>query len=397
MWGSGRDQRLLDRMQESHLSFEKFCADFKLLAHQGFETRPKGKGAEYCEELVGKKKLSFSKLREVGRIFSFPPQALGTISEAEAFIRKRGGLVGLEVSRPPHIVMDASRRFAVFSNEFIAVPPRQVGISGVSGSEDLLRALSLYLSSEFCTYHQFFVSPKWGVDQNLADLDALKKLPVPLENLTKEDAREWNEIHREVVSLSTKRFEPLGRSDAEEQRFTELLAVLNSKVFKVLRIRAADRWLIEDFVHLHLQLNKGKVTQDAMRAPTPGELQTYLSVLRDSLDGFLSANRGVRHKLETVTARESAFISVALQRTSEPVIPRVIPADDTTASALLKIRDRLRQKHSQWLYFDRSLKIYDGKALYQFKPMQRLHWTRRQAVLDADEIIAEAASHSETT
>ena len=52
---SGRDQRLLDRMQESHRSFEKFCAEFKLLAHQGFETRPKGKGAEYFEELVGKK------------------------------------------------------------------------------------------------------------------------------------------------------------------------------------------------------------------------------------------------------------------------------------------------------------------------------------------------------
>jgi hypothetical protein len=233
------------------------------------------------------------------------------------------------------------------------------------------------------------------VDKNLADLDTLKKLPIPLANLNADETREWNEIHKELQGLSKKRFEPLGRTDAEEQRFTDLLSSLNSKVFRILRIRATDRWLVEDFVHLHLQLNKGKFTHDAMRAPTPAELQGYLTVLRDSLDSLLSPNRGVRHKIEAIIAKDSGFISVALQRTSELVIPRVIAAEDNTASPMLKIRARLRQKHSQWLYFDRSLKIYDHDILYQFKPMQRLHWTRRQAVLDADEIIAEAASQGE--
>jgi len=58
------------------------------------------------------------------------------------------------------------------------------------------------------------------------------------------------------------------------------------------------------------------------------------------------------------------------------------------------LRERLRRKHSQWVYFDRSLKIYDRArgVFYQFKPMQRIHWTRRQAVLDSDEIIAETVS-----
>ena len=32
--------------------------------------------------------------------------------------------------------------------------------------------------------------------------------------------------------------------------------------------------------------------------------------------------------------------------------------------------------------------VYERGILYQFKPLQRLHWTRRQAVLDADDIIA---------
>ena len=70
----------------------------------------------------------------------------------------------------------------------------------------------------------------------------------------------------------------------------------------------------------------------------------------------------------------------------------MIPEDDPATRSLKTIRDRLRKQHSQWVYFDRALKVYDRGVLYQFKPMQRLQWTRRQAVLDADDIIAETLS-----
>jgi hypothetical protein len=206
---------------------------------------------------------------------------------------------------------------------------------------------------------------------------------------------EWCDLQRELASLSERQVSVRGLNTADEGRLAELIKDLNCKAFKLLALRSNERLLIQDFVHLHLQLNKGKVTHDTMRAPTQGELQSYLVVLRDNLDAFLSTSRGLHHKIEAVTGRESAFLSIALERTAEPVPPRTVETGDETAVTLLKLRDRLRQKHSQWLYFDRSLKIYDRRALYQFKPMQRLHWTRRQAVLDADEIIAEAASHVE--
>jgi hypothetical protein len=400
MWGAERDRRLLHRLSKTHPSFELFCAEHKLLAHQGFETRKKGpnnsKQVEYREELVGAKKVSFTELRGVGRIFSFPNSALSTIPEEEAYVRKRGGFAGLEVSRPPHIFVDASRRFAVFSNEFIAVPPRQIGIASDRASQDVLRALSLYLSSDFCTYHQFLVSPQWGVDLNRADLNALKKLPVPLKEIDDAELRELSAAQRELASLSEIRFSIEGWSDRQQGRFSTLLQVVNAKVFELLALRPSERLLIEDFVRLNMQLRQGMITKEVMRPPDEQDLHAYLLTLRENLDAFLSASRGLRHKIEAVTSRESAFLSIALQRIAEPVAPRIIAAGDETAAALLRIRDRLRQKHSQWLYFDRSLKVYDRGVLYQFKPMQRLHWTRRQAVLDADEVIAEAASHGES-
>jgi hypothetical protein len=44
------------------------------------------------------------------------------------------------------------------------------------------------------------------------------------------------------------------------------------------------------------------------------------------------------------------------------------------------------------MYFNRNLRIYDQDqdTIYCFKPMQTLHWTERQAILDASEVIAEA-------
>ncbi len=406
MWGSARDERLLRRMESRFISFEEFCSGSRLLAHQGFELRTPGaddleglEGLQERRDLIGKKKALFLKLRGVGRIFSLPDKAVGIISAKEAYIRERGGLAGLAVSEPPHVLVDAARRFAVFSEEFIAIPPRQIGVAGRRGSEELLRALTLYLSSDFSTYHQFFLSPKWGVDQNLADLDTLKRLPVSLSHLDGIEIAQWGTVHRELVALSERGFAPMGWDTSCERRFSDLLSEVNSRVFRLLGIRPSERLLVEDFVHKNLESNKGKVTREAMHPPTGDEQDLYLTTLRDCLDEFLSPHRGLRHKIEAIHDRESALFSVSLQQAPVPVKPVIFPADHDEARSLLTLRERLRHKHSQWVYFDRSLKIYDrGRGvLYQFKPMQRLHWTRRQAILDSDEIIAETVSAGGTS
>jgi hypothetical protein len=39
--------------------------------------------------------------------------------------------------------------------------------------------------------------------------------------------------------------------------------------------------------------------------------------------------------------------------------------------------------------------VFDGERTLLFKPRQRLHWTRSQALLDADQVIAETLANSE--
>ena len=226
---------------------------------------------------------------------------------------------------------------------------------------------------------------------NRADLHALLKLPVPLSRLSESELNDWGKLQQQLAALSARQFASVefGSTVAEETQ--ALVAELNDRVFKLLGLRKAECWLIHDFVHLQMELTKGKVTDAVTRTPSAEERQEYLLALQECLDGFFSSERGLRHKLEVLSDRESAMLSVSLVKSKTSVEPVVIEADDPASRNLKTIRDRLRTQHSQWVYFDRNLKVYDPQqgVLYQFKPLQRLHWTRRQAVLDADDIIAE--------
>lgn len=392
MWGDSQDQRLLAGLARRFPSFRVFCEDWKLTARQGvqFQTFAESRAhhLERRPELVGKAKLDLGPLKNVGRIFTFPSTAVSEITEGGAYLRKRSGLVGLDVSQPPHVIVDAARRFAVFSNDFLAVPHRQIGVAGGHEAEQILRALSLYLSSDFCVYHQFLMSPEWGIGRNMAYLETLNLLPTPR---SFPDIEEWVKIQIELAELSAHRLSPTAWRRDNEERFSSLVTKFNEAVFDLLRLRPIERWLVQDFVESNLELNKGKINNSLLSVPGKQEMEVYFTALRDCLDGFLSADRGLHHKVEAIQDRESAFFSVSLQRTSAAIKPMMFAAGHEAARVLLTLRDRLRRKHSQWMYFDRSLKVYDGRqgALYQFKPMQRLHWTRRQAVLDSDEIIAE--------
>ncbi|HXQ21443.1 MAG TPA: N-6 DNA methylase, partial [Candidatus Acidoferrales bacterium] len=130
MWGSARDERLLHRISSRRDStVQSLCAEAYLAIAEGIHLVKRSSRVSVSErrDLVGRRTVNFSRLKKVGRIFSFPPKAMGQVAEAKSFVRNRGGLAGLRVSQPPHLIVDCSRRFAVFSNKFILVPKSQLG------------------------------------------------------------------------------------------------------------------------------------------------------------------------------------------------------------------------------------------------------------------------------
>lgn len=396
MWGSSRDRKLLSRTAANSPCLETVAQDHGLVVHQGLALRSSRDAANEAIEkhdvLVGRCRIKMPALRRVERLFSLPELALETISADQCFVRKGRSRNQLAIANPPHIFVDEALRFAIFLDEFVAIPHPQIGIAGDRRHEGFLKALSIYLSSDFARYHQFFVSTKWGVDASLIDLISLKMLPVPIGRLTPSELDEWSAFHTSLREASSAVLSL--KSDRNCGVFRRLISQLNNKVFHLLGLRTVDRWLIEDFVELNMAAVQGAIPPDLNRLASNQEQSLYLNSLRECLDGFFASDRGLRHKLEVLADGESALMAVSLVRAKQAVEPVIVLADDPASRDLKIIRDQLRKKHSQWVYFDRNLKVYDPKrgVLYQFKPLQRLHWTRRQAVLDADDIIAETLS-----
>jgi hypothetical protein len=348
----------------------------------GIELELSGDKLEHHPELEGEWELMFARLKNCGRILSFEASVMTSITSSGCWVRKGRAQLPMSVSSPPHLITDEGRRFAVYCPEFVAVPARQIGIAGASATaEPILRALSLLLTSDYCLYHQFFNTTHWGVGNSVATLRVLKSLPLP--DILK-IADEWAKIHKDMVK----------RTQVGQPMSTDDQSLINRLVFKALDLSRAEQCLIEDFVRWNLLMIQGKVEKDAVRSPVDEDVPAYLKTLRDQLDDYMEdADQPASHHITAVYDHQTAMIEIIL-REGKPTEPITRKANETEADELKKTRARLLKKHRQWIYFDRNLRLYSKGRLYLFKPLQRIQWTKRQAILDADELIAEALGSS---
>jgi hypothetical protein len=389
MWGTFRDSKLLRRVTKRFPSMVDFLSDYGLTQpHEGLQLRDATKSSESIEpipELVGKIRINFSKLKGCGRIFAFPKAAISSIPASDANVRKGRGGLPLLVSKPPHVIVDASRRFAIYSDKFIAVPPGKIGIAGPPRAKNILKALSVYLSSDFVTYQQFFTTPEWGISTSRATLDALKHLPVPLDNLLETEIRQWADLR-----------DALANDGADSKAVSQqLLDEVNQSVIQLLGLGKAERILIEDFVRWNMQVIKGKVPRIVTKRPDRKTIGAYLKMLKAELDVFLGDNIGVRHTVDALCDKFSAIVAIAVI-TGADTAPSIFHADEKAAISLAKTRDHLLKQHSQWLYFARNLRMYADNTVYMLKPLEQIQWTSRQAILDAGEVIAETLGQQNT-
>lgn len=405
IWGSAFDRRILRECAKRTTSFE-MLEEQHLVVSEGPALRIKlieggDEATEYCDEVLGRPVLLPDHLVRLRFLFSFPPHALA--SNDKHYLRRKGGRKGLRVCRPPHVIVSAARNFAVFSDKYVVVPPRQIGIVSTTDDVDFLKALSLYLSSDFAFYHQFFTSTELGVKRDRATLSALRAIPVPIAGLSRDELKPWVDLHTRLLKTSPidvreTRIEGKGkqkqlafdRDDAEN--LDALLSELNHLVYQALGLNDREKALVQDLVHVKLELNDGKVGEKAVRSPKVEEFKTYARRLKKDLDAFIEGELEKWHQVSIVFDKASASGMIQVDLIADKSAARelvVAEAEKPTAKELEATRRRLRKRHSQWIYFDRNLRIYEGSKTFVFKPLQRFHWTESQAMQDAIEIVAE--------
>jgi len=396
MWGSPRDRFLLNSLAKRFPSLSEYKKKHGLKIHPGLELRDEkaDEPVEYLQEVEGKKELDITVLSGKDEIFAIPEQALKRIDSDRAWVRKRGGIMPLQICYPPHIIVHAARKFAVFSNEFVVVPPRQIGIAGKASQVNLLKALALYLNSDFAVYQQFLSSTFWGIERDRPNKTDLEKLPIPIDDLSNEELLDWACLYDELAKASLRSFsepkEPLFHGLIKAQDTLHLRKQLNESVYALLRINRSERWVIEDLLLVRKELNEGKLAREAINPANKDEIHKYARAFKTELDNFLDADIKDQHRVTVFYNNELAIVKV-----EHPYNPPAGPAtifevkDQKTKAEFDKLKSNLLSNQGQWIYFNHNLKIFEGRTTYLVKPRQRLCWLKSQALLDADEFIAE--------
>lgn len=404
MWGSASDTKLLTHTANRMPSIRSLEDEGTIVVAEGpplvsSHVKNGKHRTKYLPEVVGQPLLIMKAAARLRHLFDFPRNAF--VENKKYYGHLRRGIRGLAICNAPHVVVNAARTFAIFSDKYFVVPPRQIGIVSTTGDKAFLKALSLYLSSDFAFYHQFLTAPQFGVKRDVATLNALRCIPVPIANRSRQYLEPWVQLHSRLgkttpVDVRDTRVEHEGEGqnyfqfgDPDRDDLIPLLNELNDLVYDALGFDDRDRAVVRDLVRVRLHLIDGNIGWPAIRPPKPAEMKTYGRRLKSDLDAFIGGEPHKRHQVGIVYDNESGMIQVDL--IADKIAARsldVVAADQSTALQFEETRQRLRKQQSQWVYFDRNLRIYEGSKTFVFKPMQRFHWTESQAMLDAGEIIA---------
>lgn len=432
MWGSPWDERLLERLEtrwpiletiearwdrkEEDFVCDDLSQEFGVSEGLPLRDRPEksditkewaeGEKPNLIAEASGARRLNTKALVGLRDVFTFPEFAMTVLEERDWYGREGRVSLPLAICRGPHVVVSAARKFAVYCEDFLIVPTRQIGVVSCKDDRALLKALSLFLSSDFTFYHQFFRSTQMGIKYEVATQEALRKLPIPLTSLTRDELKEWTELHAQLAKCKPRKLANIKKKadsaqsdlfESTESDLDTLLEKLNQMTADVLGLSSEERSLIHDFVQVRYALNDGKRGHAAMRPPEQKELLGYAKTLKNELDDFAGDFAGRSHKVTVVADAESAMIEIDFTKDHERARkPMILSADTKEAKALKRTRERLLEDEGawQWAYFNRNLRIYRGRKTYLFKPLNRFHWTQSVALTDASQVIAETLSGS---
>ncbi|MGB8348608.1 MAG: N-6 DNA methylase [Ktedonobacteraceae bacterium] len=381
LWGTQRDKRTIARLRKFFPQTLGQLCNPPWHLHEGSQLR--NGITEHTEELEhfpyleGKKRLDTNALNESGFLFSISDHTLEVIPAEECFIRKQGGFKGLLVSDPPHLIINASWNYVIYSDEYFLVKPRQIGLSAPEEDAGYLRALSVFLSSNLVRYYLFFQSPQWGIERDRITLDTVKSIPIPV--FTPEQVAQLAALQKELVSME------------HEQGSAHAQAYLDEQTIRILQVPDSITMIVTEFMQFRLKMVGGgtrEAIQKAQQRPDQEALQGYALQLTNALDGFLDSSK-THHRVTIEPSSDLICCRVEFIKSDRTFSPVIEKTSSQNGQVFSKLQRALKKEFSQWVYVQRGLRMFGHSSVSLYKLPQLINWTRTQAMNDADDMIAE--------
>ncbi len=389
LWGNLRDAKVIKRLQHLlPITLGELVNRKQWHFHKGLEIRQKnsGKELEAAPYLAGWRtievnaKVNFSEAARTVFRFAIPESMLDLISEDSHFTR-RGRSRPFVLAKAPHILIKAASGDCIYSNIDFVIPDPQIGIAADVIDENYLRAISAFLNSSLVRYFLFFRSSSWGVKRSRVYPKDLKLIPLP--DFSSQQIVELSQLQKRLADLE----------EFTNTPDTSLQQLLDDTVEEILSIPKNIGIVAREFISIRLQLDNGKSIVPATAPPIEENLQNYALHLRDELDSFTEGS-GLRHRVELTYSKQLIVCSVEFVHSdaSTSLDVTVEKAQGDLSSFLNDIQEKAKQRFSQWVYVQRSLRIFEDSRVYICKSPRLIDWTRTQALNDSDDIISEILS-----
>lgn len=247
------------------------------------------------------------------------------------------------------------------------------------GNENEKKVLTAYLNSRIAKYLLFLTTSSWGVEREQVFLNEILALPSPFEYLNKESIQI-------IVKCFDELYDLCGLSVRDEIRIKELENNVEQEFEQAFHLSKKDRVYLHDTLDYNIAIFEKRQNAIGYHRVLPSESDQYSATLINSLDALLS----------TAKIKSAAtFFDVCINEPLQMVVLQLNSASQSVGkgsvneyrSLLKKIDSYLISKHSDSVYFRKTLKYYEGNLVYIIKPNQKRFWSKMQAYDDAAAIV----------
>ncbi len=305
-------------------------------------------------------------------------------------------------------------------------------IAGPQEDTDLLIFLTVYLRSKLARYFLFHTSANWGSERDKVHLSELLRVPFPLpghEFVSPEAGQIVKQVSQKFGKLRTRLQDTLNdlKTDARrsslfdddvdiskqwqrerKRQIDALQSELETLIYSYFELTEQEIALVEDTIHVFEPsstpttwntpktvtldpLEKTKIEPYASQA-----LGAYANTLTNTLNTWAEAEgSSYRVRAEGGTDEQTglSMVTVSLSSTDRPFQQKPISRN---LAGKLKNFHRLAQMDHGTLIYQRDILLFQDRQIHIVRPNILLNWTRTAALNDAARIYGEIAfAHGE--
>ena len=299
-------------------------------------------------------------------------------------------------------------------------------IAGPKEDSELLMFLAVYLRSKVAKYFLFHTASNWGTEREYVTLNELLRVPFPLpghefissdsKNIVKQVVRKFDQLRTKLQStfakkqsetdsyslLKDKNFD-LGKQWQQERKrqINEFQENIEPLIYQYFGLTDQEIMLVEDTFwifepsstpstrHSLKTTTLDSLTKTSVEPYAENGLGVYANTLTDTLNSWAEAE-GSQYRVKAKGGVDEntglAMVTINLANTEAEYAPQTISQE--LAERADKLQEVVSRENGTLLY-QRDILVFQEKQIYIIRPNTLMNWTRTAALNDAAQIYGE--------